>query len=159
MRKNNMKRVITLVLSVLFVILSIGGLRRNETGAYFSDQVSGEGSASIQLEYETKLDEVVSEGNKDITIENTGETDVWVRLRIFTGEADAVEYVYDDSKWTLEGDWYYYNEILKAGEKTDSFKVNVTKENVKDYNFQIIVVQECERVVYDGDDPVPGFGR
>ena len=154
----NSKRVIGILLSMIFVFLSVTGLQARTTGAYFSHHEDAKGSVAVKLQYSTELKEEVSDGNKTITVKNTGECDVWVRVGVFVGNADYVEYVYGD-KWENDGDFFYYTEILPTGASTDPLKVNVKKDNVKDYQFEIIVVQECERVTYNGDTPVPGFGR
>ncbi len=124
------------------------------TGAYFSDHTEAKGSVPLILSYKTELNEIDDEGNKNIGIKNTGEIDVIIRVRLFGVDAlpeGTVSYEYDEDLWVLEDDGYwYYKKILPAGEQTEAgLKVIVDPDKAPEEDFEITVVVETERVVYE----------
>lgn len=120
--------------------------------AYFTDYEEAHGGALLQLEGETKIHEEADSDKKVISIENTGETDVVVRVAVFGDFVNEIEY--DEKDWAkAEGDeWYYYRRILKPGESTPAITAWVDKEAAQEagHDFEIVVVHESERVSYDG---------
>ena len=118
--------------------------------AYFTDYEPARGGAVIHLAGQTELHEEVVEGNKTVTIENTGETDMVVRVMVF-GEASRMS-IEAGSDWTFsEADnAYYYAKVLEPGETTES--IEVTVKGKEGDNFDIVVVHEGSRVIYETVD-------
>ena len=80
------KKAILLAISFALVLsLSVG-----TAFAYFSDYATAKGGAAITLGGKTDINEDVNGKIKTISIENTGETDVVVRVKIF-GQTDIKE--------------------------------------------------------------------
>lgn len=148
MRSINKKSLIALLAAALLLVSTVG-----VAVAYFSAIDAAKGDATLNLKGETVIDEGDSDTEKNVTIENVGETDVVVRVKAF-GPAQ-LELTIDESKWVKgDGDYYYYKGILKPGDKTaaDTFKASLTlseKEAAElGTEFTVTVVQECS-VVYD----------
>lgn len=70
-----------------------------------------------------------TEVTKKVTVENTGDSECWVRIKVEKaiqlaegneGEPDAalIELDIDKENWTEQDGWYYYNNKLTPGENT-----------------------------------------
>lgn len=75
---------------------------------------------------------------------NNSSIDVYVRMRAEVSNADLLEPIVANSGWTLKSDgFYYYNKVLKPGEKTNNLfesvtiKKNCIKEEIKDLSVQV----------------------
>ena len=150
-----MKMNKTILFSILFVAVSLFMFTTvSKSGAWFSSYRELDGGANLRLSHETTIIEQIDDGNKTIEVYNSGETDVVVRLQIFGGSFVNIEAGKD---WTKSGDWYYYNKVLKAGEYSDRgndgagiIKATVIGDGTPDFDFDVIVIVEAERAVYDG---------
>ena len=149
MKKN---RIITIAALLLSLVVGIGF-----AFAYFTDYEAARGGAIIHLGGQTEITEKMDENNKNITITNTGQTDMIVRVMIYGDENKMTVTAPDDWYEGTDGA-YYYKKILhgsadgKSGDSTSTIlaKITVTDDdNVKD--FDIIVVHEGSQAVYDGD--------
>ena len=123
--------------------------------AYFSDYESAAGGAVMRLGGETDLDEGSDKTDKHIVIQNTGETNMIVRLAIFGPEKYmTISHENGDaSAWEKIGDFYYYKKVLLPGEKTpqiDAILKAEWKGKQPDYDFQITVTHESAQAVYNG---------
>ena len=147
MMKRN-KRYLLIAFLSLLLLLPYGA---KLTGAYFSDRDEAKGSNSIKLgQTVTITEEVDSEGNKDVTLNNTGDTPVVVRVAVFANAAYIEEPAGEN--WVNGGDgYYYYKKVLAPGESTSVLEVNLKKENIPNYHFEIVIIEEAERVTYNGD--------
>ena len=142
------KKSILIALAILFVFIAVIPVRN--TFAYFTAYDEATGEATVDLTWKTDLTEDI-ENNKDkhITIKNTGETPVIVRVNVFAGEfATTTPEKGHESDWTLVDGWWYYTKILEVGETTPELFVEVVVKNAPDYDFNIVVVHESSRVVY-----------
>lgn len=156
MKKKTTKQMLLTVCAVALVLLTTVGT----AFAYFSDHEEAQGGATLKLQGETTLHEEMDGNNKHITIENTGETPVIVRVRIFAADFAAVD---PGADWIAGADgWYYYNKILPTGTAdtpslTSDLYVEVSAQSeggqdtskLPDYDFNIIVVHESARTVYE----------
>lgn len=158
MKRN--KRLTLLAAFLLCLTVTVG-----ITAAYFTDYESGKGGASIALSGQTGLKEDMEGNNKVISIVNTGETDMIVRVMIFGDENRMT--VKPGEGW-IKGDdgAYYYSRILKAGkdggegDSTPEIIAEVTaKEGEEPEDFDILVVHESSRVVYDGQGEPSADGQ
>ena len=148
----NKKAVLLAISFALVLSLSVG-----MAFAYFSDYTTAKGGATITLGGQTDIDEEVVDKTKTISIENTGQTDVVVRVKIF-GQTTIDEV---GNGWTLEDDGYwYYNKVLKPTEPnkstTNIVATAVAPEGQVD-NYDVVVVHESAQVTYgtDGKIKVP----
>lgn len=120
--------------------------------AYFTDYESALGGAQIKLEGQTHLNEEPSNTQKVLSIENTGETDVIIRVAAFGDFIDWESSTWKDSDWKKIGDWFYYKKILSPGETTSEIviKIDTAAAEKAEHDFDIVVVHESSRVTYDG---------
>ena len=117
-------------------------------------------SVSIGLAFAYFTDcenEDVDETGKTISIQNVDEPDMVVRVMIIADEAHLGEITLGEGWEDGKDGWYYYNRILKGnkdgkGDSTSDLKakINVSGDEVVT-DFEVVVVHEAERVVYDGD--------
>lgn len=159
MKKRQIKKRTVCLAAAAFALLGTAGL--GQAMGYFTTYVTAQGGYPVNLGYETEIEEGVSDMTKHIVISNTGETDCYVRVKVFSGSQFEVNFT-NTEDWSLEADGYwYYNRILPAGESTpgeyDS-EGHVTSSSLQafiqvpeDYKdtFNIVVVQECTPVLYD----------
>ena len=133
-------KIMLTVALVLVFTLTIG-----LTMSYFSDHTAAKGGAEVTLGGETTIHEVQNENNKVITIENTGDTDVAVRVAVYgPGEINYSE----ETDWTKDGDYVYYNKILPAKQSTSSITASwVVKDTDDDYD--VVVIHESAQVAFD----------
>ncbi|MBR2780827.1 MAG: hypothetical protein IKD81_05370 [Eubacteriaceae bacterium] len=137
--------IIICVMLFLLAIVPVAG-----TLAYFTDDAAYSGGGVLSLAWETELHEDVKDNDKTVTIKNTGDTDVLVRVRIFANK-EYLTIENGSGRWKDGGDgWWYYKDILKPEAVTESIVANVVaSDQLPDYEFNIIVVHESERVVYN----------
>ena len=128
--------------------------------AYFTTYTEVKGEVTMELGYpKTDIEEFVVDGQKEITLLNTGDYDCYVRVKALTGDAykENITYSDVDGKWTPGADGYYYfNDIVAAGETTSQINVGFTfpvKEEGQEppADFNIIIIQECTSVLYEED--------
>ncbi len=143
-------------LAMIAVVL-VGSVSVQSAMAYFTTYVKAEGGYEITLGDETEIEEDVKDMTKSISIKNTGETDCYVRVKVFCGSQLNISYsgAVDGSGnqyWTLDDDGYwYYKDILKVGESSEVLNAKIElPEDYKD-TFNVIVVQECTPVQYKED--------
>ena len=128
--------------------------------AYFTTYANAKGGYTLELETHTELHEEFKDMQKTITVENTGETDCYVRVKIIA--PTYVEFpitITQGAGWTKSGDYYYYDSYLAPGETTKSSVVaaigNIPEKI--DYTWNVVVASECCQVIYaeDGVTPLP----
>ena len=135
------------VLSVAAALLVLLCIPVRYALAYFTDYQKAEGSSSLNLSWSTELHETIeNEKDKAIVIENNGDTDVIVRVQIFAGDYAEIT---DHQDWTKSGDWWYYTRVLPKGGETPVLRAVVHTDNAPADDFNIIVVHESARVVYE----------
>lgn len=149
------KLSVRILLSVLLVaVVAVGG-----TLAYLmaSDSPLLNTFALAEVETEIKEPETDTATNKTASVENTGESPVYVRARVVIsgGDADVLEeqnlitFTYNEEAWQNGGDgFYYYKGILPAnsGEASETpalfTGVTVSKDVPKEAEFSVDVYQE-----------------
>lgn len=144
------KRII--IISIVLMLLAL--IPVQSTLAYFTDRHQYKGEATLDLNWKTEFKEEMKDNDKDLTVKNTGEVDVIVRVKVFCNK-ELVEYFgpaeeYKD-KWNYceKDGWWYYTEILPVGATTKDLYVNLKgSDKLPEYEFNIIVVHESARVVY-----------
>ena len=121
--------------------------------AYFTTYVAAGGSQVVRLGSSTEIHEDVSQMTKHISIENaSAENDCFVRVKVFYGGDLEVVYSDTENNW-YEGEagYWYYRPILPAAQTTTGLdvKINVPEGYDRD-SFNVVVIQECTPVVFDG---------
>ena len=159
MNRKRLYRRRTALLTALALVLLFGSTLKDSL-AYFTTYTRVRGHWPVTFGPDTEIEEKIEDLTKKIQIENTGETDCFVRIRAYFGkdmvalskveEADAKDGV---AHWTQDGDWWYYSQVLKPGEKT--CELAMTFAPTKDLNldqvvdtFHVIIVQETAPVLY-----------
>ncbi len=142
-----------LVLAAAAIALT-GSLTVGSAMAYFTTYATAQGGVKMNMGFtETVPNEEVDEKGKHVTIKNTGDYDCFVRVRAFAPV--ELSYKAPDGGWTDGGDGYwYYNEILPAGQTTKT-ELNISYEfpsgDQKPEEFNVVVIQECTPILYDED--------
>lgn len=158
-RKQSYRRR-TALLALLALVLLFGTSLKDSL-AYFTTYTTTRGSARLALGSRTELEEKIDRRTKQIQIENTGETDCFVRARIYAGSLLSLaesEIVPEGGSrhWRKDADgWWYYEAILKPRELTNVLSVDIeVTRNMMDLevdNFNVVVVQESTPVLYRED--------
>lgn len=158
MRKKWNKKPVVLAAAALALTAAVYA---GDAMAYFTTYSSAEGSVAMDLGFtETVPGDDVDEEGKHVWVENVGDYDCFVRVKIFS----VIDVGYEPGDgWTEGSDGYwYYEPVLPAGEKTQEILVtydfpDASEEGSPD-EFDIIVVQESTPVVYDeAGNPIPNW--
>lgn len=138
-------------------VILTAGLSVQSTMAYFTTYVTAKGGYEITLGSRTEIEEDVDDMTKHITLSNTGETECYVRVKVFCGSQIDITYSGAvDSEgtqyWTLADDGYwYYKDILQPKESTEVLLAKIELPEEFTESFNVIVVQECTPVKYTAD--------
>ena len=122
--------------------------------AYFTAHSEASGAVQLNIGFtETEVEETVDGDGKHVVINNIGDYDCFVRVKVFS--VIDVDYKPTGS-WRDGGDGYwFYDSVLPAGGSTEellvTFEYPKNTEEDKKEEFNIIVVQECTPVVYDAE--------
>ena len=130
------KKLSLLVVTLVLVLSVSVGL----TMAYFSDYTPAKGGELLVLGGQTEIEEHVTDNSKDVTIHNTGETTVLIRVGIFG--PDKMDVQYDESAWEKDGTFYYYKKALKPGEATSE----QLKALAREYGDKVIITGYVDSV-------------
>lgn len=105
-------------------------------------------------------------------IVNTGNVDLYARVKITTtcvnpaGEALPLEGItldYNTTDWTEKDGWYYYNKVVKPGEKTTpiiktvTFDVSLGNEYM-DAHVEVLVEAQSVQVKHNGESALEAAG-
>ena len=147
-----MKKRIYLAAAALALVVTLG---IGSAMAYFTTYVLADGGVELSMGSTVTIPkEKMDLHYKIVSIKNTGDYDCYVRVKAFVS-AENGELVFsdEDGKWTPGADgYYYYSDIVKPGETTDTVKIAVNGllvEPEEGEAFNVIVVQECTPVLYD----------
>ena len=143
---NKAKRILSICLLAALVAIPV-----RMVYAYFTDYESARGGAVVHLAPETEIIEIVDDVHKELSIVNTGETSVIVRVAVFGSYIENFEL---PSDWTQDGEYFYYNQILEPGATTSTIIVNIDVEAAAaaQESFDVTVINEAEAVawIFDG---------
>lgn len=157
------KKTAAILLPAFLVLALTAGSRVGEALAYFTTYASASGRAQVSLNFtDTATEDDVRDWTKHISIENTGESACFVRVKVLAGEKYQKYLSYASERegsWELEEDGYwYYAAMLSPGERTeellaalDRVGLNADTENGSREEFNVIVVQEYTPALYDGE--------
>ena len=156
-----------LVLSI-FALLLIACAVLNPAVAYFTANTEADGAIPISFQYKTEIREDFKDWLKSVQIENVKNPvpdkpeilsdPIWVRARAYSGETyPLVEAPAVVGDWIKQGDWWYYQKPLAAGELTSPITFEITGIPDKDdpdhqfTSFNVGVVYESTLVRYNAD--------
>lgn len=146
MKALSRNKLIALIAAIMVISSSVGAAL-----AYFSSYDQGAGEAKLVLGGTSEVTEEFKDNNKIITLKNTGETNIVVRVAIYGPDGTAVTPV-TPADWEQIGDYWYYKHILAPG--ASASKINATINNIpvnEDIeNFDIIVAHESAMAVTSG---------
>lgn len=155
-------RLKTLLPAALAFALVLGSAAA-PSASYFTTYVTASGSKALVLrDTRIDIDETPSANTKDVRIDNTGETECYVRAQVFCahmeqeGTLTFSEPGDGAGSWTrgADGYWYYSLPLPVGGSSaTLHIDIDMSKFNnaagVKDQAVDVIVVAECAPVLYD----------
>ncbi len=143
-------------------LLMIGAAAVSPAMAYFTDTHTASGMLTLSLgDSNVKPDESFDGMNKLITVTNTGDYVVFVRVKAIYGSNCTVTLdAASSSGWSDGGDGYYYYASPLAGktgdasvgESSSQLKLIVAaKEDTTADSFNVIILEEATRVRYDSN--------
>ena len=145
MKAFNKKSILAVIAAALVLSLSMG-----MTFAYFSDYEAAKGGAQLTLGAQTHIEEDVTDKGKTLVIQNTGDTDVVVRVGVYGPSTMSVEDVSGEN-WAYDAGtgFWYYTKVIPAGKESTALDATITAPEGQIDNFDVVVVQDCAQVVYD----------
>ncbi len=143
-------------------LLMIGAAAVSPAMAYFTDTHTASGMVTLSLgDSNVKPDESFDGMNKLITVTNTGDYAVFVRVKAIYGSNCTVTLdAASSSGWSDGGDGYYYyasplagkTKDTSVGESSSQLKLIVAaKEDTTADSFNVIILEEATRVRYDSN--------
>lgn len=171
------KRMLTATLLALVMMVAVGA-----TLALMASTSNSVTNTFAAAQVETEIDEDLTDGNKIVTIENTGKSPVYVRARIMVSgvaesqvaivgsEAEATEQdkVYlvmeNQSQWqqadiSAKDNYYYYLNVLEPNQRTSELLTKVVipgkdlRTKLKEMGEKFSVTVYHESVLAIGDEP------
>lgn len=148
MRKINKK---SLCLAAAALTLT-AGISAGTAMAYFTIYTEASGGVTLNMGFsETIPKEDFSNWTKHVSVENTGDYDCYVRVKALAGSKyqDGLQYSDSDGKWTPgEDGYYYYSDLIAPGESTSVLDIRIDSKE-SDASFNVVVVQESTKVLYN----------
>ena len=148
-----MRKISGKICAALLAVLVISASFAASVGAYFSDYETAMGDVTLHLSGQTQIEEEAVENEKKISIKNTGDSVVVVRVAAYG--PGKLDYEYDDKDWVQEesGEYFYYRKVLAPGESTSTLTASITltqeeKDMIGD-QFDVVVVQESATAAYE----------
>lgn len=141
----------TFWLAAAAVVLA-GGLQVQNAMAYFTTHVEAKGGYEVKIDGGSSvIEEEVKNMTKYITLTNNGDSDCYVRVKVFSGSQVDISYS-GDRNWSQSSDGYwYYSQIVPAGGKTKTLEAKMELPEGFQDTFDVVVVQECTPVLYKSD--------
>ena len=137
----------TLFAAAALVLAGTAGI--GQASAYFTTYVTAAGGYPVTLGYETEIEEKVDSMTKHIMIYTTGESDCYVRVKVFSGSQFGIHFK-SDGGWSQSADGYwYYDKTLPVGGTTSELQAEIEVPQDNTDTFNIVVVQECTPVLWD----------
>lgn len=137
---------------VAAALLMLGAISIKPAMAYFTDTHTAGGSVLFGKNAITPHEK--TEGlTKTITVENTGDYPVFVRVKLFAGETHGLKFNQDKSaNWSFDksDEFYYFKNPISPKELTGELVVDIDPGDETADKFNVIVVEEGCRVGEDG---------
>ena len=161
MDKGSMRKC--LCLAAAAVVLA-SGPAVGRAMAYFTANAEAKGSVTLNMNFtEIEPDEEIVSKVKRISIQNTGDVECYVRVKIFAGQKyqNLLSYEGSSVKWNqnAEDGYFYYSDIVMPQGSTDDdppllvklemLESKALEDGLEDFN--VIVIAECTPVLYHED--------
>ncbi len=152
------KKKLALFCLILSLILSAS---IQMTSAYFTTFAEAKGGYAIHLG-DTEVEEEFYDWTKHVVITSSEDAQpIYVRAIALAGS--EYQLTYSGDGWTLGDDgYYYYDQILYAGEQTTELLVridNIPEDPAENESFNVVVLYESTPVQYDDDgNPYADWG-
>lgn len=128
------------------------------TLAYYTDATQAEGSLLYKWGApSTDITEDPDGTNKVISVQNTGDAPVLIRVKALYAQVNADIKIGEgtESGWVTDGNgWFYYSEPLwNKGDSTSKlvFEVNPNDNELSLDEFNVTVLQQCAALAWDDD--------
>ena len=144
-----------LMIAAALALVSLASVKT--TMAYFTDTKEATGGVTLSLgDSRLTPHETVDGLVKHITVENTGNYDVFIRVKaVYGSNYDASVVDNTSAGWQLKDDgYYYYKDVVKAHETAPELQLQIkVKDNTAVENsFNVVIIQEATLAIYDGDN-------
>ena len=132
------------------------GAATGPSAAYFTTYVTAQGGYTLHLSQRKVIPhEEVDANVKSISVQNTGEQECYVRVRVVSGQQVPVSY--SGAGWSDGGDGYwYYGDALAPNAVTGVLAASIhlpaaspEKPIPQGTTLNVVVVSECAPVLYD----------
>ena len=156
------------IVAAVALVVSISAVK--PALAYFTATKTVEGTTKELKIGDTppELDETVEGMTKKITISNTGDYDIFVRVKAITPDNWKIQF-HEADGWEEQADGYYYYTkplapteataeqlILEILPKEVSEEYGVLKDIYSQDSFNVVIIQEATKVYYNrAGEPVP----
>ena len=139
----------------VFTMLLVLGISVESVMAYFTTYATAKGGMPISLAPTTTVHEDFADWKKTIQIENTGETDCFIRVKVIAGSEFSITAA--GSGWSegSDGYWYYSNAVPSGG-MTDALVAEIHYPEGQERDFNVVVIHESVPVVYSDDGTAIG---
>ena len=121
--------------------------------AYFTTSTGAAGGRTLQVGSNPDIEEEFSGWIKTVIVSNGEDSQpVYVRARAFGGSAYTLQYQDESGRWTAgEDGYYYYSDIVGAGESTSPLRVGIDGIPEEGGSFNVAVIYESTPVQYHED--------
>lgn len=142
-------------LLVAAALVVIGATSIKPAMAYFTNSHQAVGTVTVHLgDLEITPNENAKEWTKEITVQNTGDYDVFVRVKAICGSQYSANLTSGEGWSYNENDgYYYYSDLLAKGATSSVLKLTITPpEGLENDTFNVVIVQEAAKAVYAKDE-------
>ncbi len=143
----NRKIMIAAATLALIAAASVGPATAYFTDSHLATAVIPINLADSNLTPHEKVDNMT----KTITVENTGNYDVYIRVSAFYGDGVTVSKSSGENWSDLNEGYYYYNAVVKAHESTTELKLDITGPASKQDSFNVVIIEEATKALYNAD--------
>ena len=142
-------------LLVAAALVVIGATSVKPAMAYFTNSHQAVGTVTVHLgDLKITPNEAAKEWTKEITVQNTGDYDVFVRVKAICGSQYSANLTSGEGWSYNENDGYYYYSDMLAKDATSSV-LNLTitpPKGLENDTFNVVIVQEAAKAVYAKDE-------
>ncbi len=147
-----MKKGKYLLILAAFAVIGLASVK--PAMAYFTDYALATGYHVVKV-HDPVVDpptENVKDMVKTISLTNTGDFDMYVRVRAIC--PDTVTATMENTTgWTKDGDFYTYDAILPVGQSTSEINLRISEPTgeLAGSDFNVVIIQEGTKVHYKED--------
>lgn len=137
----------TLAIASMAMIL-VASMSIKPAMAYFTATQEAEAKIAIEIgDSELETEDSVTDMVKTISVKNTSSFEAYIRVKAIVASNCKVTQK-DSPNWELKDDGYYYfKNVVAAGESTDSLSLAIETSSNEDFN--VVIIEESTKVHYD----------